>query len=135
MVGPMTRGLSAPPPAGSSHTFCAVTGSSSVTTMAWPSGDQAVGPLKGASDRKNGCSGAASATVLMNRFSGPSRSALKTTRVPSGDQTGPSFRPGPDESGEALPRERSTSHNVDSEGDVDRTMTACVPSGEIDKLS
>ena len=64
-------------------------------------------------------------------FWGPSRSAANATRLPSGDQTGLSLRPFPEDSGTALPRVRSTSQSDDSDGEIDLTKTAREPSGEI----
>src|SRR5690349_7245564 len=100
-------------------------------TIHIPSCDQSTGFLNGESPLKSSCSGAASFTVLTNRLWPPSRSAAHTTREPSGDQTGLSLRPRPEESGVAPPRLRSTSQMSDSDGDVDRTSAPRDPSGEI----
>src|SRR5512141_2676495 len=116
-AAPLTRGLSGPEPSPpSSHTFCPVPGSSSVMTIDRPSGDQSLGFLNTDVEWKNGCSGAASPTLLTKKFSAPSRSLLKITFDPSGDQTGESLRPAPLDSGVAPPRARSASHRLDSDG-------------------
>src|SRR4051812_7726039 len=134
-IGPLMYGFSAPPAAGNSHRFCAVTGSSCVIRIHFPSGDHASGLLNNESERYSGRSGDASPTVSTNRSAAPPASAAKTTWVPSGDHVGTSLRPGAEVSGTAPPRARSTSQIPDSDADIDRTSTACVPSGAIATLS
>ena len=76
------------------------------------------------SDAYNSLSLAPSSTAFTKSCCGPDRSDVNTTRAPSGDQTGESFRPGPVESGVVVARARSTSHSVDAEADADFTTAA-----------
>src|SRR6185436_4797216 len=84
-VGPTTSGVIAPVPSAlNSETFCAVPGSSCVTTIHLPSGDQALGFLNSVGDRKMGSSGTASPTALTKKSAGPSRSDVNMIFDPSG---------------------------------------------------